>query len=792
MIRNYLLISIRNLRRQFSYSAITILGLSIGLACSLVIFLYVYGEWSYDKHFRNADRIYRVAISFFNIGRFASGPEKLADVLPAEFAGLQTMTRIQKERDVLFKVRDQSHKEALVYFTDSAFFHVFSYRFVAGDPIHALKGPASVVLTEAMAEKFFGTTQALGETVEIGKDKMPFTVTGIVKDDPHPSHLKSEIWASIQSRLKDTPYWTSAEVYNYVLLNKNSQRTDLEAALGRVMEKHVYPASGAPENNISLEAYLNDDNSVKFYVQPLLDIYLHSKLNLELSPGGNESNIYNFLAISLFILVLAAVNFINLTTARASRRAKEVGVRKTMGTTRARLVVQFLMESILLSGMAMVLALALAEVFLLLFERISGTPLATSYWYRPATGLFILGFTATVGILSGIYPAFYLTAFSPIKVLKGNLLAQRSDGFRNLLVIFQFSVSITLVICTAVVFSQLQFMQTRDLGFSANNVVTIDNAELLGNSAEVYKTELSRLSGVTVSSFHIGEPGSKRTLAFYKFQTPHMENAMTINTFFGDADYVSLMGYHLINGRGFSKELASDSVAVILNEAAVKALDLGKSPIGAVLDNKFRVIGEVSDFHWESLRSSIAPVAIMLSKEKGQLGFKISGSARSFLQKAEIRWNQLVADEPFRYHFLDDNFGELMRKEEIFGQAVVFFTGLAICISCLGLYGLSAYTAEQRTKEIGIRKVLGVTAPSIVLMLNKKFTLLIVIAVIVAVPASAFIAQKWLEGFAYKTDLGMTIFVESVAGALLVAWFTVSFHSLKAAFIDPAETLKYE
>jgi len=336
-------------------------------------------------------------------------------------------------------------------------------------------------------------------------------------------------------------------------------------------------------------------------------------------------------------------------------------------------------------------------------------------------------------------------------------------------------------------------MQTKDLGFDQQNEVTIDNASVLGPSAESFKNELSREAGVVNSCFHGGEPGSKRILAFYTYQTPSMENAITINTYFGDADYVSLMGYHLIKGRTFSKDLASDTAGVILNEAAVRTLGLGDQPIGALVNKSQRVIGVVSDFHWESLRNSIAPTAIIQSKEKWQIGFRLSGnSIPGFLKKAEGLWNKIVPEEPFQYHFLDTNFGELLEKERVFGKAITFFTLLAIFISCLGLYGLAAFTAEQRTKEIGIRKVLGASAANIVILLNKNFTRLVLISIGIAVPAAFFTVSLWLEGFAYRTPVAIWVFAASVISALLIAWLTVSYHSLKAALIDPAKTIKYE
>lgn len=793
MLRNILLVTYRHLTRQLSYSLINLVGLAIGIACSLVIFLFVYGEWSYDRGHTKGDRIYRIGISFFNIGKFASGPEELLDVLPKEYAGIETATRIRKDRDVMVSVKDQVFNEAVAYYTDTAYFKMFDYEFLGGDKNSVLKGPNEVVLTRELARKYFGKEEAVGEVIEVGKEKVPYTVTGVVAKLDFNSHLKSELWLSVQSKITGEPVWSSASFYNYVLLRESQRQEDLQAALDKTMESHVFPESGKPMGFKTFEDYIKNENAVKFYVHPLKDIYLQSKLNLEITPGGDQSNITIFSAISLFILLLAAVNFVNLTTARASRRAKEVGIRKTMGTSRGNLIRQFLMESLMTSTLSMLLAIFLAELFLLVFEYIIGSPLLSTIWGSPVTVLLFFGFSLVVGILSGIYPAFYLTSFSPIKVLKGHVATSGGGGFRNVLVVFQFSVSIVLIVCAAIVQQQLHFVQTKDLGFNQENIVTIDRTELLGTSGEAFKNELDRQAGVVTSSFHVGEPGSKRIMTFYTFQTPKMENAITMQTYFGDASYLDLMGMQVIKGRTFDKNLASDTLAIIVNEAGAKALGVEENPIGAKANENQTIIGVVRDFHWESLRNVIAPVAITMSDDKTQLGYKLeSGAIPGFLKAAEQKWKELKPDEAFSYHFVDENFGELLKKEEVFGKSINVFTLLAVFISCLGLYGLSAYTAEQRTKEIGIRKVLGASASTIVFMLNWKFTRLVLIAVLISVPLSFYIGERWLQGFAYRIELGVGLFLISVALAFLVAGLTVSYHSLKASLVNPADTLKYE
>ena len=792
MLRNIFTVALRSMGRQLSYSIINILGLAIGIACSLVIFLFVYGEWSYDRNFANSERIYKVGVSFFNIGNFGNGPERLFNVLPDQFEGIEAATRVRRQGDVLIQVDNQSFREPSVYYIDSAFFRVFQHEFISGNEV---KAPNNIVLTETAAMKYFGTTDVLGKLMQVGADKKEFFVAGVVKNIEFNATVKADVFISNKEFLKNDPNWSAASFYNFLLLKPNFGTTDIQAALDRVIENNVFPEIGKAMGFSSLEEYRNGANAVKFHLHPLRDVYLKSKLSFELAPGGNETNIYVFSAISGFILLLAGVNFINLTTARASRRAKEVGIRKTMGTSRKHLVFQFLGESVMISTVAMILSLLLAEIFLLAFGYVTGAPLLTTIWKNPTTVLMFAGFSVIVGICSGLYPAFYLTAFNPVKVLKGNMAASGGASFRNILVVFQFAVSMVLIVCAVVVQQQLHFVQNKELGFDQNNILTIDRAYLFDSKdrAETFRNELSRQSGVLNSAHHLGEPGSRRFVSFYMYQTKEMADALSIYTYLGDENYIDLMGIKMIKGRGFDKDLASDTASVVLNESAVGALGLGENPIGAIINNTDKVIGVVSDFHWESLHNSIAPIAFRLTKQTGEISFKLeAGHVRDFLATAEQKWKEMMPNDTFGYHFVDSNFADLLKKDEIFGKAINFFTMLAIFISCLGLYGLSAFTAEQRTKEIGIRKVLGASSSQIVLMLNRKFTVLVTIAIVVSIPVAVWLISQWLDEFAYKITLGAGVFIFSVALALITAWVTVSLHSVRASWVNPSEALKYE
>jgi putative ABC transport system permease protein len=796
MIRNYILIAIRHIKRQLLYSFINILGLAVGLACSLVIFLFVYKEWSHDRHFKNADRIYRVGISFFNMGQFANGPELLADVVRNEFTGVKAFTRFQKNSEEIVRAKNEDFKE-IVYYVDSSFFNVFSYQLLKGDPVTAFADPNSAVITESMAQKYFGTDKVIGEVLEIGKERRPHRITGLVKDETAPSHLKASIWVSLDIPKDKQFYWTSASVYNYLLVDEGVSENQLNKLLDQVVDKHVYPVQGQPQG-VTLEKYKADPNAVRFIVQPLTDVYLRSKLSLELSPGGNLANIQIFGAIAVIILVLAAVNFVNLSTARASRRAKEVGIRKSLGTSKSSLIAQFLLESIIISLVSMSMALAFAEIFRLIFHWITGQSLAihlVSGWTNFAA---VLLFAIAVGILAGLYPAFYMTNFETASVLKGTLKLSASSGFRNSLIVFQFCISIGLIICTIVIFRQMNYMEIKDLGFKQDNRVTIDNLYRMQNDIVAYRDFMKSQPGVVNATLHSGEPGSKAVMYFYTYQTASMPEALTINTYFGDDAYVDVMGYKLLKGRDFNKDLASDSASVILNQSAVEALGL-EDPIGAEVNKGMKVIGVVSDFHWESLRSQIGPLAILHRGDRmkklpyTQLALEVKNAdTQTILKRAEERWKQLVPDDAFAYHYMDDNFGAILKKEAVLAKAISFFTVLAIIISCLGLFGLSAYTAETRTKEIGIRKVMGASSGNIMLLLNRQFSLLIAISAVITIPIVVYVCNLWLNTFAYHTNLSIWILVSGALAGWLISYATVLYHTMKAAKSNPVETLKYE
>lgn len=798
MFRNFFIVAGRNFLRQLYYTLINIIGLAVGIACSLVIFVYVYSEWRHDRHFEHADNIYRVGVSFFNMGQFANAPDLLLEHLPKQFDGIETATRIYATDDPI-TIGEKRYEGLAVYTTDSSFFSVFPRTFKSGSATRALSVPQSAVITEEMAALFFDKENPIGETILVGKQKIPYQVTAVVHDDARPSHMTAKIWIShVASWQPNATHWTSASGYNYLLLKEHVHEEDLRQALDRILEHEVYAHAGTYFGK-TFEEFKANDNALKFSVTPLTDIYLRSKAVYDLSPGGNEANMKIFAGISVFILCLAAANFINLSTARATRRAKEVGVRKSLGSSKRMLVMQFLHESVTMSWIAMVLALGLVELFLLVFHWISGELLSVNIWSSGVQLMVAFLFATCVGLAAGVYPAFYLASFKPVDVLKGTMKTGRRFGFREALVVFQFVISIALIVSTTIILRQLSFMKDKDLGFNPANVLTIDDVNVLGTSKQTFVDELSSLAEVKLASLHAGEPGSKTTMSYMSYQSKEVPDAMALSTYYGDEHYLELMSYRLLKGRNFRENVLSDTASVILNESAVEALGLPEDPIGSRLNDKLEVIGVVADFHWESLRTHIAPLVIMVHNPNAnnfgsrQAGFRLQGNDLSgFLATAERTWKKFSQDEPFRYHWLDDNFGAMLAKERVFGKACLFFTMLAIAISCLGLLGLSAFVAEQRTKEIGIRKVMGASTGTITLLLNSQFSKLVVLSIVVSLPLTWWLMEQWLQSFAYRITPAWFDFVAGALAALTIAWMTVSYHALKAARSNPVEVLRSE
>lgn len=803
MIRNYLKITFRNLANQKFYTALNIVGLSIGIASCVLILLYVYNELSYDTFNEKGDRIYRVGLN----GKIADQEIFTTNTCPPlaftavlEFPEVENATRIFPYwGQQIIRYGETAIVEEKVYFADSTFFDIFSYKFLEGNPATALTEPNTVVLPEDMARKYFGDEPAMGKTLLLGSEKVPTKVIGILEKLPANSHFQfSMLRSMITYENSRSEHWLNNNLITYLLLHKDASIASLNEKLQALVIERVGPEL-QQFLGVSMETYAQQGNKFGYFLQPLLDIHLHSNLQDELEPNGDITYVYIFAAIAFFIILLACINFMNLATARSANRAKEVGIRKTLGSLRSSLMRQFLTESVILSLIATVLALAAALLLLRPFNNVAGKEISMELFTKPWFLLSLLGLMLVVGVIAGSYPAFYLSSFKPVEVLKGKLKAgMKSSGIRNVLVVFQFFISITLIICTLLVYEQLDYTRNKNLGFDKENVVVIEGTWHMSEGEQnTFKQELlGQTQVVNASISNNVPPGVNNTTIYRKKGT---EEDILISTYYVDYEHLSTMQMELMEGRNFSREFPTDTAAVILNEAAVREFGFD-NPLNEMIQyfgngrtQEFKVVGVIKDFNYETLRNDIRPLALFLTKQGGNMAVRIApGNVASTLTDLENIWENYAPGEPFQYRFLDESYDALFRGEQRLGKVFSIFTGLAILVACLGLLGLAAFMAEQRTKEIGIRKVLGASVSSVMLLLSKDFTKLVIIAFVLSIPAAYFIMDKWLEGFAFRIAIGPGIFVLAGLSALFIAWLTVSWQSAKAASANPVHSLRSE
>jgi putative ABC transport system permease protein len=814
MLRNYLKTAFRNLWRNKGFSTINILGLAIGLATCLLIFIYVMDELSYDRWNVNADRIYRIDndVKFGgNSMSLAVAPAPAGPTFLRDYPEVEKETRFRTDGGRLVKKGNQNIKEEAVVLADSTLFEVFTLPMIAGDPHTALKDAHTVVITERMAEKYFDATPAtvstvVGRTLTIN-DSIPYKVTGVIGNIPTNSHFHFDFFLSLteSDEAKHTDdAWLSSNFQTYILLRKGADPKQLEAKMDDLVKRYVAPLL---ENvvHLSLEDFKKSGNMVAFYLTPLTAIHLHSNKIAELDANGSIQSVYIFSAIAVFILLIACVNFMNLSTARSANRAKEVGIRKVLGSMRSALISQFLFESVLISLISLVLALGLAAMLLPVFNELAGKEMGIGVFARPWMLPAILGLVVVVGILAGSYPAFFLSAFQPVKVLKGKVSGgMRTGWLRNTLVVFQFMISIFLLVGTAVVYRQLRYIQSRDLGFNRDQVMMINNAYVLGNSAKAFEQQVKGMTGVTGATMTGALPNGGYGHNDGIFLSPDLDVKKSISTQVWPVDdqYIPVLGMKVIAGRNFSKDFLTDSMAVIVNEAAVGLMH-GENPIGARLYEiedlktkkvkEFHVIGVVRNFNFNSLREVVTPMMLYSGVDEGRISLRIQGTdAHRLAGQIETLWQKMAPSQPFSYTFMDDEFNNVYLSEQRQGSISMSFSLLAIFIACLGLFGLTAYAAEQRTREIGIRKVLGSSVGGIIGLLSRDFLLLVVIAMVIAFPLSWWAMNHWLQDFAYRITIGWGVFALAALLAIGIAVLTVSFQAVKAALANPIKSLRTE
>ncbi len=813
MFKNYLKIAARNLLKHKAFSLINVLGLAIGMACCILILLYVQHELSYDLHHKNADRIYRVAgdIKFGgNHFQLAVGPAPMAEALVRDFPEVESAARFRGYGSFLIKKEgEQNFKEERVIFADNAIFDIFTISLLAGDAQAALTAPNTVIISQSTAKKYFGEANPVGQSLLFDNTAV-YKITGVFADMPDNSHFHFDFIAALISMDESrNSLWISNNFRTYLLLKAGGQPAALEAKFPEMIRKYAGPQvqefMGA-----SFEAMLQQGNQMRFYLQPLRDIHLHSDLNVEFEANGNIKYVYIFSAIAFFILLIACINFMNLATARSANRAKEVGIRKVVGSYRRQLVGQFLAESIFLSVIALMLALVVVELILPAFNNLAEKNLQTFYFGNWPLLAMLIGITLLVGVVAGSYPAFVLSSFKPVSVLKGAKSAgARSSRLRSALVVFQFAASVILIVGTLIIKNQLHYIQNKNLGFNKEQVIVLHDAYALGEKLDAFKNEVMRnpsTISATVSGY-LPVSSNRSDTGFWPEGQRAGDNPVSMQIWNVDYGYVETMDMEIVAGRNFSETFGADSSAVILNERAAKMFGFG-DPLGQKIYTwaftpgqgidrdrtiPYTVIGVVEDFHFASLKSNIGSLGLRLGRSRSLISFRFKvQEVAALIAFLENKWKEFAPDQPFAYSFLDERFSNMYRAEQKVGDVFSVFAGLAIFTACLGLFGLASFMAEQRTKEVGIRKVLGATAVNVTALLSKDFVKLVLVANLIAWPVAWYAMNRWLQDFAYRINISWWIFALAGGLALLIALLTVSTQAIKAALANPVEALRYE
>lgn len=789
MIYNYGKIAWRKIIDQPGHSFLNIFGLALGIAASFVLLLFVRQETSYDQHFSRSNKIYRIASDFFNMGGFACTSTALYSWLKEDCKEAKYVTAIESTGDnILFTVESNEFLEEPGMSVDSNFFKVFSFDFKERTTGTAVLSPNEIILSEKLASKYFGEESALGRTILMGEEQLPYKVSGVLKQDRRKTHLETNFFIPLEINIE--PNWTSASVFVYVMLHDESGPDQLQQSLETLRRDIIYPPFSGSQ---SYDEWKTSNYRVDFFPQPVEEIYLHSKYQFDFSARGNAQQVAILGLIGLFLIILAIINYVNLTTARSSMRAKEVGVKKTLGATRGTLSLQFMFESVFTSALAMIMAGALAELLLVVFREITGQFILDSLLsdWRHA-GMLAL-FSLMVGLLSGIYPAFYLTRFKPIRVLKGMVSLSGNSLFRSGLVIFQFAVAAGLIMGSLIVYQQMKFLQKSDKGFDQEGVLIVTNMSELKNQSEAFRQELLQFPQVKLTSFNDRMP-AESTIWMSTYRTPEMEEAITIQTFPVDENYIPAIGFRLREGRNFRRDAPTDSSAIIMNQAAIGALGLqGKNLSETLINDNLRVVGVVENFNFQSLRETISPIVMKFGPRGHRLAVKLRGSNISnFIQDLEKTWSRFSPEEPINYTFLDENFANLAAKEKMLSQAITIFTVMAILIACMGLLGLAAFTIQLRRKEIGVRIILGATIAGVVNLLSRDFLKLVIIALLLASPLAYYWAGQWLQDFAYHVNIQWWIFLLTAALLITGTVLIVSFQGLRAALKNPIDALRNE
>jgi putative ABC transport system permease protein len=806
MFKNYFKIAWRNLNRNKFISFVNIFGLTVGICCCLLIAIYILNELSYDQYNKNAKNVYRIERTFLNAEtgalslKLGAVAPPFAPLLQNDFKDIKKITSLLPFNNVAFKYGDNIFNESNLFFADTSLFDVFDFDVTKGNPATALRDPFSIMLSEKTAHKYFGNADPLNKVLRVN-NQFDCKVTGIYKALPENSHWHPDMLLSFNT-LKDSAIygeknlmtnWGNNSFYTYLLLPPHYDPKKLEAQFPAFQNRHIPPYQNFKASDYSILS-----------LRKLTDIHLYAHTDEEIEINGDINRVYIFSAIALFILLIACINYMNLSSARSVLRAKEIGVRKTAGANKKELVAQFLCESVFITWIAAIIAFLLTRIGLPWLNEISGQQLSiqTLLQWKILTVILLLPFV--VGILSGIYPALYLSSFQPVKVLKG--VIKKGGGnisLRKVLVVFQFSISIILIIATVIVFQQLNYIQNKSLGFDKEHIVTMRYNAGLNNSYQSFKDELLSNSNIKEVSRSSRIP-SGRLLDSQGSQlnrgdslSPSKADIKYVVT---DESFIPAYGIKIVAGRNFSKDYGMDTSSFIINETAVKALQLKSNDdaIGKQFqygNQKGTIVGVFNDFNFESLHQRIIPLVLYentYSDGYGNISIKTSGNVPAAIAQIEKTWKKYLPETPFEYKFLDDRYAKLYQAEDRQSTIFTIFSCIAIFIACLGLFGLSAFTISQRVKEIGVRKVLGASTGNIVQLISKDFLLLVVIAAVIAFPVAWYVMNHWLQTFAYRINIGWAVFVLSAIVALLIAFATISFQAIKAAMANPVKSLRSE
>jgi putative ABC transport system permease protein len=811
MIRNYIKIGYRNLVKFKLYSFINIFGLAIGLTCFILISLFVMDELGYDKFNLNADRIYRINADI----KFGGAEQQLAvssdpfgAALKKDFDEVEQYTRIYANNSRRFIKKGTAFiAEENCLHADSTFFEIFSLKLLQGNYNTALISPNTLVISESTARKYFGNTNVIGKSLLVGiNNQVSYTVTGVFGDMPQNSHFHANMIFSFKN-INDYSFGTylSHNFYTYIKLREGVNYKEFEKKLSIIVEKYVLPQAQTFMDVKNVKDFEKAGNYLHYSLIPLTDIHLKSDRLYELDTNGNIQYVYIFSAVAFFLLLIACINFMNLSTARSTNRAKEVGVRKVLGTQRNNLILQFMTESVLTSYLSFIFSLVFVFLLLPFFNEISGKLFSINSLFQNNYLIFLVLLPLVVGIVAGYYPSFYLSSYRPIEVLKSKLNSNfKSSFFRNSLVTFQFAISLILVISTFVVYQQLNYIQQKNLGFSKNQVLVVNGTASLGDKSKVFEEEVKNITGIRSATFAGFLPvanSSRSDMTFSTESTFTPENGFNMQAWSIDENYIHTLEMKLATGRNFSKEFSTDSSAVILNERAIAMIGF-KDPIGKKLYSRgdtpndvtmYTIVGVVKDFNYSSLKENIGPLCFRLGNEKWATAFKIeTNDIQKMVKQVEAKWKILAPEMPFNYHFMSDSFDDMYQGEMRIGKIALIFAILTILLACLGLFGLITYMAEQRIKEIGIRKVLGASIWSVIQLLAKDFLKLVCLSFIIAAPLAYYAMHLWLNDFVYRINISIWIFIFSGLIALSLAIITVSYQAIKAALMNPVKSLKTE